>query len=329
MLKKEMLYALQDITIIPAVSTDIKSRKECNPFRKGIEGQEDFYPLIASPMDSVLDDTNWSAYWENKISCIIHRVIPFERRLELFEKVFCAFSLSEARSLLANESLNPYGTYHILIDIANGQMLDEIELGKQLKAKYPACVLMGGNIALPSTYLLYDAAGFDFVRCSVGDGNGCLTSRKTGVGYPSASLISEISEMKYRYHSHCKIIADGGMTDNDQICKALALGADYVMCGFLFAQAAKTPDELGRSLTYRGMSTKEAQRAMGNKTIKTSEGKSIQITKAYTLAGWIENFNDNLRSSMSYCDSRNLREYREKAVCQVVSPSYSAKISSK
>lgn len=174
--------------------------------------------------------------------------------------------------------------HYILIDIANGQMQEELKVGALLKKTFN-CVLMGGNIAHPATYLLYDAAGFDFVRCSVGDGTGCLTTKKTGVGYPAASLISEISEMKHRYHSHCKIIADGGMTDNDQICKALALGADYVMCGYLFAKAAKKEEELGQTLIYRGMSTKEAQKAMGHTVLKTAEGKSFEIQKEYTLAG--------------------------------------------
>lgn len=328
MLKKETLYALQDVVIVPAVSTDIKSRKECNPFRKGIEGQENFFPLIAAPMDSVLNDTNWKVYWDNQISCVIPRTVPFETRLKLCTTVFCAFGLQEAKELAYNGVSNPDIIHYILIDIANGQMLEEIEIGKLLK-KNINCILMGGNIAHPATYLLYDAAGFDFLRCMVGTGNACLTTKKTGVGYGSASLISEISEMKYRYHSHCKIIADGGMTDNDDICKALALGADYVMCGYLFAKAAKSKEELGTVLTYRGMSTKEVQKAMGNAILKTAEGKSFEVRKDYTLSGWIENFNDNLRSSMSYCDSRSLKEYREKAICQIVSPSYSRIISTK
>ena len=328
MLKKEMLYALQDITIVPAVSTDIKSRKECIPYRKGIEGQPDFYPLIASPMDSVLDENNWKIYWDNKISCVIPRTVALEKRKKLCTTVFCAFGLQELKDWIEQGIDTHAITHYILIDIANGQMLEEIKLGKALKS-WCNCVLMGGNIAHPATYLLYDSAGFDFVRCSVGDGNGCLTSFSTSIGYPSASLISEISEMKYRYHSHCKIIADGGMVNNGMICKALALGADYVMCGYLFAKAAKSEEELGKTLIYRGMSTKEAQKAMGNTVLKTAEGKSFEVKKEYTLSGWVENFNDNLRSSMSYCDSRTLKEYREKAICQVVSPSYSRIISNK
>lgn len=479
MLKETMLYSLRDISVIPAVSTSIKSRKECNPFRKSIEGKDGWYPLIASPMDSVMDETNWKAYWDNKISCILPRTISFSERLRLCKDVFCAFSLNEARWFLDN----PYPCeeigfseglkIHVLIDIANGSMQEEIGLGRALKKKYgDGIVLMGGNIGNPQTYLLYDAAGFDFLRCGVGSGAGCfsagtkilmsddtykniedigvgdmvktvvgdkevlstktdvsdeiivindslsctpnhkifviniedkdritedniftigyyidadeldaskhllvklegiviklekiesikreniatrvydfevsgeehsyiannyivhncLTSTSTAIHFPYASLISEISEMKYRYHSHCKIIADGGMGWYSDIIKSLALGADYVMCGRLFAQAAKTAEELGSELIYHGMSTKEAQKAMGNTNLKTAEGKSLGIKKEYTLSGWTENFDSYLRSAMSYCDSRSLQEFREKAVCQVISPNASSQINDK
>lgn len=330
-----MLYSLRDISIIPAVVTSIKSRKECNPFRKSIEGKEDYYPLIASPMDSVMDETNWASYWDNKISCIIPRTISFEKRLELCWNVFCAFSMKEALWLAGNSFGPDHSFYngekiYVLIDIANGSMQEEIDLGKTLKRKFGSgIVLMGGNIGNPQTYLLYDQAGFDFLRVGIGSGQGCLTSTSTAVHFPYASLISEISEMKYRYGSHCKIIADGGMAWYSDIIKSLALGADYVMCGRIFAQAAKTAEELGSELTYRGMSTKEAQKAMGNTNLKTAEGKSIPVKKEYTLSGWTENFDSYLRSAMSYCDSKSLREFREKAICQVISPNASSQINNK
>lgn len=332
MLNKEILYSLRDISIIPSVSTTIRSRGECNPFRQKIDGDKDerYYPIIASPMDSVVTEEDWTEYWDNKINCIIPRPVPLQTRLELCKKVFCAFGLEEAKDCFFNTDFNSDEKFYVLIDIANGSMLSEIMLGKQLKQKYcDKIVLMGGNIGNPKTYLLYDMAGFDYLRIGVGSGNGCLTSTNTGIHYPYASLISDISEMKYRYHSHCKIIADGGMSGYSDIIKSLALGADFVMCGRIFAQAAKKNEEVGDNLVYRGMSTKEAQRAMGNNVLKTAEGRCVNIMKQYTLSGWVENFDSYLRSAMSYCDSYNLKEFREKAICQVISPNSSSQINDK
>lgn len=330
MLKKEPLYSLNDITIVPAVLTNIKSRyKECNPFRKSILGISDYYPLITAPMDFVTQE-NVREFESVGISTIIPRVNKnnFERRIELMESTFCAFSLDECHKLVDIDLISH--SQHILIDIANGTMEEEIETGKMLRNRFGSGLyLMGGNIGNPATYLLYDKAGFDYVRVGIGDGAGCLTSKQLGVSYPYASLISEISEMKYRYHSHCKIIADGGMEQYADINKCLALGADYVMCGKLLAQAALEGENIGDEFVYRGMSTKSAQKDMGSTKLKTAEGRTLKLKKEYTLKGWIENFDSYLRSAMSYCDARDLVEFRQKAICQVISPNASHKINDK
>lgn len=329
MLKTEMLYSLRDISIIPAISTKIRSRKECNPYEIKIEEDDVFYPIIASPMDSVLDEINWVHYWENKINCIIPRTVSIEQRINLCDKVFCAFSLREVKEYFLNGNIDRENL-NILIDIANGSMLEEIHTGSELKQKYGAKLrLMGGNIGNPQTYIYYDIAGFDYLRVGVGSGNGCLTSTNTAIHYPYASLISKIATIKNGNNGSCKIIADGGMAGYSDIIKSLALGADYVMCGRIFAQAAKTDEEIGQELIYRGMSTKEAQKAMGNEVLKTAEGRCVNIVKQYTLSGWVDNFDSYLRSAMSYCDSRTLREFKEKAICQVISPNSSSQINDK
>ena len=324
-----MLYSLRDISIIPSVLTKIRSRKECNPYERKIEENDSFYPIIASPMDSVLDETNWIHYWNNKINCIIPRTVSIEQRLNLCDKVFCAFSLKETKEYFLNGNIDKENL-NVLIDIANGSMFEEMSTGFELKQKYGAKLrLMGGNIGNPETYLYYNIAGFDYLRVGVGSGNGCLTSTNTAIHYPYASLISKIATIKNSNDGQCKIIADGGMSGYSDIIKSLALGADYVMCGRIFAQAAKTDEEIGQELVYRGMSTKEAQKAMGNKVLKTAEGRCVNIVKQYTLSGWVDNFDSYLRSAMSYCDARTLREFKEKAICQVISPNSSSQINDK
>ena len=208
-------------------------------------------------------------------------------------------------------------------------MRSHIELGKKMKRTLKDHVLiMGGNIANPNTYLSYEFAGFDYVRASIGSGNCCITATQTSCHYAMASLIADICELRPKEY-HCKVIADGGIGGYSDIIKCLALGADYVMCGKLFAKAALSGEEIGDSHLYYGMSTKMAQKEMGNTKLKTSEGRKETVIKYYTLPGWTENLHDYICSAMSYCDSRSLDEFREKAVCRVLSPAASSLINDK
>jgi glutamate synthase domain-containing protein 2 len=124
-------------------------------------------------------------------------------------------------------------------------------------------------------------------------------------------------------------VADGGMQGYDDIIKALALGADYVMVGSLFNKAMqsaghnylwglRTPYFMAKILwkwgfpikkKYRGMSTKAVQRSWGKTRLVTAEGITKFQKVEYNLSQWVENFQDYLRSNMSYCGAKTLSEF--------------------
>ncbi len=58
------------------------------------------------------------------------------------------------------------------------------------------------------------------------------------------------------------------------------------------------------------MSTKEVQRKWKKTKITTSEGISKYNKVEYTLEGWVKNFEDYLKSAMSYTNSKNLEEFK-------------------
>ena len=338
MLKTTTLYSLRDICTLPTRTTSIKSRKECDILVDNIElSGLQRYPIISAPMSCVInDESRVSEFYESKINVVVPRTIDFDKRIELSETIMCAFSLEEAKKILFMPDGGGTRKFCICLDMANGHMLAQINLGKQLRERFEdRLVLMGGNIANPETYAEYNASGFDYVRISIGTGGGCLTSTQTSVSYPMASLINDMAEVKRKLEpimpGRCKIVADGGIDCYSDIIKCLALGADYVMMGKIFSQAAFKGEKVGDATQYYGMSTKYAQTLMGadKDKLKTSEGKFLQLEKKYTLTGWSENFADYLRSAMSYCDSRNLAEFKEKAICQVISPNSAIKINDK
>ena len=48
---------------------------------------------------------------------------------------------------------------------------------------------------------------------------------------------------------------------------------------------------------------------MGKKNLKTSEGKEKKVIVEYTMRQWVENMEDYLKSAMSYCNSRTLKDF--------------------
>ena len=336
MILKNIGYTYNDLTVIPAITSSIKSRKEVNPFHNGK------LPLFTAPMSAVINEENWTNYENNNINPIIPRTIDIEKRIELLKaRKWVAFSLEEAKNHFIGPIPNykNIGKFKICIDIANGHMKDLIEACKTIKFYYPDCEIMTGNIANPETIEEYKKANIDFVRVGIGGGAGCLTAPNTATYYPMASLIDECLKIRGR---NCKpyIIADGGIRNYGDIIKALALGADYVMVGSVFAslfESAANVKNYGfnlipwdKNLTekekiqiiknhekhnnpiqreFYGMSTKQAQKEMGSIACKTSEGCYKTLVTTHTMQQWSENFESYLRSAMSYTNKKSLKDF--------------------
>ena len=340
-----MLYGIQDITLIPAKISEINSRSECNPHDK--YGK---LPLFTAPMSQIVNEHNWQTFSEY-VHTIIPRNVDLDTRLKLSVDTFVALSLEEFIECFCSPQMRLYDTYHILIDVANGHMAKLIEACSLAKLMWgDQLILMAGNVANPMTYLEYAEAGVDYIRISIGSGSQCTTAN-TGIYYPMASLIRETCKMKSevirdkgrwnKYRSIPKIVADGGFNTYGDIIKALAIGADYVMCGKIFAKTVEACGEIYwgnypagfdvlacgpfnewiryQTITYitdwkcyreyYGMSTKRAQKEFGKEGNKTEEGIGSIIPIEYTLKDWITEFTDYLKSSMSYTNHRSIDSF--------------------
>ena len=229
-----------DITIIPEVTTRISSRSECNPY-----DNDGFLPIFASCMSSVVSMENTKIFNDSKIRVVIPRTYSYEERLKFLSidrTNFVAFSLNETKELFADgylqtPYLNTLFPIRICIDLANGHMDSLIERVKEIKSEFgDRVIIMTGNIANPETYKVYEEAGVDFVRVSIGSGAACITSSLTGVHFPVFSLLKDIYEIKQNIKGKCKIVADGGIRDYRDVQKAL-IYADYAMIGSVLNSA--------------------------------------------------------------------------------------------
>lgn len=324
-----MLYSLDEICLIPSSVSGVESRGDVN-----VLTNKNRYPLFTAPMSCIIDENNYEEFEVNGINTIIPRSVKWETRLDfLMNGHWVALGFKEAKWLTTN--IIPSEKIRVCIDQANGHMTKLLNLCKELKDKYGERIrIMTGNIANPYSYREYARVGVDYVRVGIGGGAGCTTSVQTGIHYPMGSLITKCKEEKdyviksielgAKYRSVPKIVADGGFKYIDQIVKALALGADYVMLGGILA---KTEEACGQVLPsvgferyreYYGMSTGKAQHEINQASLykddlflpKHPEGICKSVAIEYSVEDWTVDFEHALRSCMSYTGARDLNEFR-------------------
>lgn len=242
-------YELSEVNIVQDAVSFIDHRAECNPYIQ-FAGKE-YYPVIVAPMGAVTNEKNYKTWLNEKFLCVVPRTVSLIDRLNIMYETFVSFSLSEAEDTLANLELGDK-TVYVCIDIAQGTMNRLYNICRILKDKYgPQMIVMTGNVANPDAYAHYANIGIDYMRLSIGSGSRCTTSCNVGIHYPMATLIDETRMAKERWeeghgcNAPTKIVVDGGISHFDEIQKCLALGADLVMSGNIFARSLEACGNVG------------------------------------------------------------------------------------
>ena len=87
--------------------------------------------------------------------------------------------------------------------------------------------------------------GVKAIFVGIGPGAACTTRGVLGVGVPMATSIADAASARDDYYNetgnYISIIADGGIVNSGDICKALACGADAVMIGSPLARSSEAP----------------------------------------------------------------------------------------
>jgi len=310
-----MMYSFDEIGLVPTRLSTIKSRKQVNPFDKNGK-----LPLFVAPMTCILNAKNYDAY--NKV---VYPVYPiYKNDTTIKDDGFVAVTLNEFKTLIANKLERK----QLCIDTANGHMKEIYDLVPKYKDLFPESEVMIGNIANPETYLDCCKAGIDYVRVGIGGGAGCTTSAKTAFHCSLPYLLTQInkhrSEVKASlvlYRTVTKVIADGGIDRVDKIIKALALGADYVMMGKLFAECreVKIGRKLKNTILYYGQASVQGQKDRFGEVKNEPEGTSTTLTIKYSLASLLAQIEAVLRSAMSYAGASSLYDFIGKVAWEVQS----------
>ena len=151
----------------------------------------------------------------------------------------------------------------VVVDSAHGHSRNVLEAVKTIKAEFADLQLIAGNVATAEGAEALIKAGADGIKVGVGPGSICTTRIVAGVGVPQVSAIIECARVARSMG--IPVIADGGVKYSGDIVKAMAVGADSVMIGSLFAGTDESPGETilyqGRSYkVYRGMGSLGAMR---------------------------------------------------------------------
>ena len=100
-------YSYNDLTLVPAVISNISSRSECNPFTS-----KKMLPIFTAPMASVVNGDNLGIFINNGIIPIIPRNISLEVRKDLMnDQQWVALSLKEFEDLFINNYLDRIGDF--------------------------------------------------------------------------------------------------------------------------------------------------------------------------------------------------------------------------
>lgn len=238
----EQLLELENISLIPADTPNNGNSDKVNFNVVNHEDNSVTLPIFTSPMATVVNGSNYQAFFNKGIRPILAKTEDLGYRLEGCQYIFAAFTLREVQEcFLANKRLSDK-LFRICIENGNGHDAEILNVAIALRRMYGNQVcIMTGNIGNPKIYIDYCKAGIDYARVGLGSGS-LVNNDFYGFYYPMASLLIDILGVKNTACTglkHTKIIADGGITTPVDIIKAMALGADYVMMGRGLAKLAE------------------------------------------------------------------------------------------
>ena len=215
----------------------------------------------------------------------------------------------------------------LVVDTAHGHSEGVLQAVRTIKADYPDCEVIAGNVVTAAGAQALVEAGADAVKVGVGPGSICTTRIVTGVGMPQITAVAKVAEgLK---GTGAPFIADGGIRYSGDIAKTLAAGAWSVMIGSLFAGAEEAPGEVelfqGRSYkSYRGMGSVGAMSQQHGSSDRyfqehdeieklVPEGIEGRVPYKGPLHAIVHQLSGGVRAAMGYTGCKNLEDMRKQA----------------
>ncbi len=218
------------------------------------------------------------------------------------------------------------GVDALIIDTAHGHSIKVIEQVKRFKEHSQDVQIIAGNIATEDAANALISAGADALKVGIGPGSICTTRIVAGVGVPQLTAIIDVCKAAKK--AGIPVISDGGIKYSGDMAKALAIGAESVMIGSLFAGASETPGDVflykGRSYkSYRGMGSVGAmargsadryfQKEVTDSMKLVPEGIEGRIGFKGPVGPIIHQLLGGVRAAMGYTGSANITGFHKNA----------------
>lgn len=322
-----------DVLLKPQIST-LNSRSEVSlettVFNKLGEEFKFQTPIIPANMKNISGIEMLQVTHSLKGLGLLHRFMPFKEQLEHLKTIsswenglnYIGFSIGiQDQDYYYAEELIKNGAKILCIDVANAACNKSRNLINYIANNHPNILLIAGTVGFGdgAGYLYWNGA--DIVRCGIGGGSICSTRLMTGCGSPMISAIHDCYQSKLYYEQYFNrplyLIADGGMKHPADVCKAIAIGADFTILGNMFSGSDEAPGEIK---TINNVSYKKY---VGSSTLKETNKEGVEAW--VKLKGPAKNIfttiMDGLRSCCSYQNAHNLFELKQNAKFIKVSPS--------
>lgn len=337
----EQALGYDDIALLPNFS-NISSRKEVDTTTKISKNKYIKIPIILSPMDTVSSVRSCTKINQIGGAGVLHRFMSIEDQAKKAKLIkdesnlsINAIGLKDFKDRI--QGISKY-TDIFFLDTANGlaKTVEDFLIWYK-RSSYTQDMIVGNTLTKESVYRLANLKADGF-RHLIGPGSMCLTQIKTGIGCPSVTGLSyawkavrnfQLANLDYFSNENPKeenrpsILADGGIRNPRDVVKAIASGADAVICGRIFAGLKDSVDEQDiiekdgkRYATYRGMASKDVVEDYdlfdGSKKNLFVEGDKtlVPISSDIGIEDVVYDFANGLRSAMSYLGVRSMEEIR-------------------
>lgn len=277
-------------------------------------------PIIAANMDHTGTFNMAKALSHHRLLTALDKFISAEdwknfarEHPKVLNSCCISVGIAEVDFLKLEEILREVDIPFICLDVANGYTERFVSCLEHLREKYPAKVIMAGNVVTGEMVEELILSGADIVKIGIGPGSVCTTREKTGVGYPQLSAIIECADAAHGLGG--QVCADGGCATPGDVAKAFAAGADFVMLGGMFAghdeSLGEVIEENGKKFKrFYGMSSTEAmERHHGTVAdYRSSEGRSVNIPYRGPVKNTVLDILGGIRSTCTYVGAHRLKE---------------------